>query len=70
MRMAFLGSDIQLRRYSKMTYIIFGAWMFAVDVGLTDNCGEDQYSLIRNKLVCTGRHGHAKVGLVNKGHSS
>lgn len=48
----------------------FYVWMFAVDVGLKNKCGEDQYSLIRNKLVCTGRHGHAQGGLVNKGYSS
>ena len=31
---------------------------------------DDQYSLIRNKLGCTERHGKAKGGLVNKAHSS
>lgn len=53
-----------------MKYVIFDVWMFAVDVSLTNDCGEDQYSLIRHKLVCTGRHGCAKGGLVNKGYSS
>lgn len=41
-----------------------------MSVQQTNKCREDQYSPIRNKLAYPERHGHAKGGLVNKGHSS